>query len=65
MDIGSKSSSMARTTGYTATATINMLLKNLWNKKGVYPPEIVGENLNCIEFLLAYLSDRNVKITQT
>ena len=65
MDIGSKSSSMARTTGYTATATINMLLKNLWNKKGVYPPEKVGENANCIEFLLSYLSDRNVKITQT
>ena len=65
MDIGSKSLSMARTTGYTATATINMLLKNLWNKKGVYPPETVGENANCIEFLLSYLSYRNVKITQT
>ena len=65
MDIGSKSSSMARTTGYTATATINMLLKNLWNKKGVYPPEKVGDNANCIKFLLSYLSERNVKITQT
>ena len=65
MDISSKSSSMARTTGYTATATINMILKNLWDKKGVYPPEKVGENVNCIEFLLSYLSDRNVKITQT
>ncbi len=65
MDIGSKNSSMARTTGYTATATINMLLKNLWDKKGVYPPEKVGANANCVEFLLSYLSDRNVKMTQT
>ena len=65
MDIGSKSSSMARTTGYTATATINMLLQSLWNKKGVYPPEKVGENASCINFLLSYLSERNVKITQT
>ena len=43
---------MARTTGYTATATINMLLNNLWDKKGVYPPELVGKNAKCIEFLI-------------
>ena len=63
-DINSKSSSMARTTGFTATATINMLLNNLWEKKGVYPPEFVGENDKCIEFLISYLSSRNVKITR-
>ena len=63
-DTHSKSSSMARTTGYTATATINMLLNNLWDKKGVYPPELVGKNAKCIEFLISYLSSRNVKITR-
>lgn len=63
-DIHSKSSSMARTTGYTANATINMLLNSLWDKKGVYPPELVGENDKCIEFLISYLSSRNVKINR-
>jgi len=56
-------SSMARTTGYTATATINMLLDKLWSKKGVYPPEIVGQNKNCLDFLLKYLQERNIKIS--
>ena len=60
----SKSSSMARTTGFTATATINMLLNNLWSKKGVFPPELVGKNEQCIDFLLSYLSSRNVTISQ-
>ena len=65
MDIFSNSSSMARTTGFTATATINMLLNNLWSKKGVFPPEIIGSNDSCINFLLEYLSSRNVKIIQS
>ena len=60
----SKSSSMARTTGFTATATINMLLNNLWSKKGVFPPELIGENEQCIDFLLSYLSARNVTMSQ-
>ena len=64
MDMPSKSSSMARTTGYTATATVNMLLNNLWSKKGVSPPEVVGTNESCINFLFDYLSSRNVKISQ-
>ncbi len=64
MDMPSKSSSMARTTGYTATATVNMLLNNLWSKKGVSPPEVVGANESCINFLFDYLSSRNVKILQ-
>ena len=65
MDMLSKSSSMARTTGYTATATVNMLLENLWSKKGVSPPEVVGANESCINFLFEYLSSRNVKIIQS
>ena len=65
MDIRSKSSSMARTTGFTATATINMILNEMWTKKGVSPPEIVGAKEDCTNFLLEYLALRNVKISQS
>jgi saccharopine dehydrogenase-like NADP-dependent oxidoreductase len=65
MDVISKSSSMARTTGYTATATINMLLKEIWSTKGVSPPELVGVNEDCINFLLEYLSLRSIKLLQS
>ncbi|MGB5363317.1 MAG: saccharopine dehydrogenase C-terminal domain-containing protein, partial [Aureibaculum sp.] len=34
----SKTSSMARSTGYTATAAANMFLEGLFKKKGVFPP---------------------------
>ena len=57
-----KISSMARTTGYTATATVNMLLNNMYNNKGVSPPEIVGSNSVCTDFLLSYLKSRGIKI---
>ena len=52
--------SMSRTTGYTATAAVNMFLKGLWNKKGVFPPELIGKNKNCFDFIIDYLKERNV-----
>ena len=63
-DLSSRTSSMARTTGYTATASINLILDNLFNSRGVFPPEIVGANINCMEFILEYLRQRNVIISE-
>jgi FlaA1/EpsC-like NDP-sugar epimerase len=40
-----------------------MLANNLWNEKGVNPPEIIGSSKQCIEFLLQYLKERNVSIS--
>ena len=55
-----KISSMARTTGYTATATANMLLEGLFDEKGIFPPELVGKHENCFNYILNYLEERNV-----
>jgi lysine 6-dehydrogenase len=55
-----KTSSMARTTGYTCTAAVNLIAKNLFNGKGVFPPELVGKDKNCYEFVMNYLKERNV-----
>jgi len=59
-DEASKTSSMARCTGYTATAAANMLLKGLFNEKGVFPPELVGKHEPCFHFIMDYLAERNV-----
>ena len=59
-DDATKTSSMARTTGYTCTAAANLILKNLFTKKGVFPPELVGNDATCFEFILQYLKDRKV-----
>jgi len=55
-----KTSSMARTTGYTATAAVNMFLDGLFSDKGVFPPELVGKDEACFRYILKYLEDRGV-----
>lgn len=59
-DANTETSSMSRTTGYTATAALNMLINNLFTAKGVFPPELVGNNESCFNFILNYLKDRNI-----
>ena len=55
-------SSMARTTGYTCTAGANLIINNLFNKKGVYPPELLGANKNCYNYITQYLKERNINL---
>ena len=62
-DVATKTSSMARTTGYTCTAAVNLLTKGLFNDKGVFPPELVGKDKNCFEFVMQYLKERKVNWT--
>ena len=55
-----KTSSMARTTGYTATAAASLLLDGLFDEKGVFPPELLGRYQACFDYILRYLEDRNI-----
>jgi lysine 6-dehydrogenase len=55
-----KTSSMARTTGYTCTAAVNLVAKGMFNEKGVFPPELVGKDKKCFDFVMEYLKERNV-----
>lgn len=59
-DALTKTSSMSRTTGYTCTASANLIAKNLFNEKGVFPPELVGKHKTCFDFVMNYLKERNV-----
>jgi saccharopine dehydrogenase-like NADP-dependent oxidoreductase len=53
-------SSMARTTGYTATAAANLFLEGLFSEKGVFPPELVGRHKACFDYFLNYLEERDI-----
>lgn len=57
-------SSMARTTGYTATAAANLFLDGLFSEKGIFPPELIGKHEKCFNYFLDYLKDRNVIYTK-
>jgi saccharopine dehydrogenase-like NADP-dependent oxidoreductase len=52
--------SMARTTGYTATAAARMLAEGLYQRKGISPPEFIGQQPECVEFMLGNLGERSV-----
>lgn len=55
-----QTSSMARTTGYTATAAANLFLNGLFEEKGVFPPELIGKHEVCFNFFMDYLKERNM-----
>ncbi|HEX6940643.1 MAG TPA: saccharopine dehydrogenase C-terminal domain-containing protein [Longimicrobiales bacterium] len=52
--------SMARTTGYTCTAMVRMLARGLYREPGISPPEYVGRDAACFEFVMRELAARGV-----
>lgn len=52
--------SMARTTGYTCTAVAHLVLSGQFDRKGICPPEFVGEREENFEFVRQYLAERGV-----
>ena len=52
--------SMARTTGFTCTAVVNLILNGYYKKIGISPPEYLGEHFN---FVKEYLEQRDVNYT--
>ena len=59
-DKATDTTSMARTTGYTCTAAADLILEGKYAKKGIIPPEILGQDETVFNHILNYLADRNV-----
>lgn len=59
-DQSTKISSMSRTTGYAATAAINLLTEGIFSNPGINPPEFVGRNDKAVEFVFDYMKKRNI-----
>lgn len=59
-DAATQTSSMSRTTAYTCTAVVNLLASGKFNGKGIFPPELVGSDEACFDFILHYLARRGV-----
>ena len=52
--------SKARTTGYTASIALRMVADGLYSHKGISPPEYMGKNPECMNYLLKELKKRGV-----
>ncbi len=57
--------SMARTTGYTATLALRLLADGLYSQKGISPPENLGKQPECVDFLLQGLKERGIEYRET
>ncbi len=55
-----QTSSMARTTGYTCTAAVHLIIDGLFTQKGVFPPELIGDKKECFDAVMLYLKKRGV-----
>jgi saccharopine dehydrogenase-like NADP-dependent oxidoreductase len=55
-----KTTSMARTTGYACTATVRLVAKGGFTRKGISPPEFVGQEPGAWEFIRKDLAKRGV-----
>lgn len=63
-DRETRTTSMARTTGYTCTAMVRLLAAGLYTNKGISPPEHVGRDEACYQFVLRELAARNVRFLE-
>ncbi len=63
-DEGKGITSMARTTGYTCTIVARQLLKGLFNKQGICPPELIGGTEGTFEDLLSEYHKRGIHLQE-
>lgn len=55
--------SMARTTGYTASIIVKLLIEErIEQKKGLVPPEFLGKNVEIFEYMLKEYNKRDINI---
>ncbi|RLE32223.1 MAG: saccharopine dehydrogenase [Acidobacteria bacterium] len=59
-DEETQTSSMARTTGYSCTSAVELVLNGDYTEKGLFPPEFLGAKNGCLKKMLAYQEDRNI-----
>jgi saccharopine dehydrogenase-like NADP-dependent oxidoreductase len=62
-DAANDVTSMARTTGYTCTATARLVANGAFHQPGICPPEYVGCTPGCLDRIFADLAERNVHLT--
>jgi saccharopine dehydrogenase-like NADP-dependent oxidoreductase len=58
-------SSMARTTRYTCTAAVELVLSGRVRERGVHPGERLGAIPGVLDHVLAHLAERDVRLTAT
>lgn len=64
-DEETKTSSMARTTGYTCSAVARLVIEGEYKKPGISPPELIGMKDKCFGRISGYLKSRKINYIVT
>ncbi len=56
---------MARTTGYTCSAVARAVAEGRFRRPGISPPETIGMEPGCWQFVLDRLAERGVVFQQS
>ena len=64
-DPETKTTSMARTTGYTCAIVARQILSDRFNRPGISPPEYLGQTQGCYGHLMSEYKKRNISIMET
>jgi len=63
-DAKTGTTSMARTTGYSATVAARMLAAGIFNRKGICPPEYFGMEEKAYKFMIDGMKARNINYAE-
>ncbi len=61
-DFANSDSSMGRTTGFTATAVMNLIIEKKLKFSGIIPPENIGRTKDYFDYIINYLKMRGISI---
>ena len=64
-DEPTRTTSMARTTGYTCAIVTRQVINGLFTQKGICPPEYVGRTPGCYQNLMDEYAKRNIVLSET
>jgi len=63
-DEETRTTSMARTTGYTCSIVARQIMSGRFKQKGICPPEFIGQAEGCYENLLEEYGKRNIQLKE-
>lgn len=64
-DRATRTTSMARTTGYTCTAMVRAVAEGVWTRPGITPPELVGREPAAFDRVMRHLAERGIVFRET
>jgi lysine 6-dehydrogenase len=64
-DRATRTTSMARTTGYTCTAMVHAVASGAWTRAGIIPLELVGGEPATFDLVMRHLAERGIVFRET